>query len=321
MTVADSADPADSASGIAAGMLAPVFESLLDPVAPPFPLLMAARDLWPPLASLLDLSLDRRGALGIAPTGERDSWVERLQALGAGFRLTDPLRHGVPWLVTDRPGVWTYEDWRLSPPHALAALRAAAESAGARWRRAAVERFEPGRAVLSDGDILSCDALIVATGASKALSGVAGEMQHITPVKGQIMRWPSVALDGPVVRLRGAYICPAREGVMVGATMEPGRDDLRIDPSALAGVRGKALAVVPALEAGAMEVRVGVRAATPDGLPLVGRSSFPGAWLAVGARRNGWLLAPLLARIIADMLEGATPNEYAALFDPERFLR
>jgi glycine oxidase len=47
---------------------------------------------------------------------------------------------------------------------------------------------------------------------------------------------------------------------------------------------------------------VGVRAATPDGLPLVGRSSTPGVWIAAGARRNGWLLAPLIAKVLTAAL-------------------
>ena len=101
--------------------------------------------------------------------------------------------------------------------------------------------------------------------------------------------------------------------------MEPGRDDLAIDPFAVAALHGMASAVVPALVGGPVEARAGVRAATPDGLPLVGPTGRPGIWLAVGARRNGWLLAPLIARIMADMLAGAAPDSRAALFDPARF--
>lgn len=102
--------------------------------------------------------------------------------------------------------------------------------------------------------------------------------------------------------------------------MESGRDDLDIDPSAVATLREAASTVAPALAAGPVEARAGVRAATPDGLPLVGPAAArPGVWLAVGARRNGWLLAPLIARIMADGLAGAAPCGAAARFDPARF--
>jgi len=321
VTVADPRAPGDNASGIAAGMLAPVFESLLDPLAPAFDVLRAARDLWPDLAGMIGLPLDIHGALTLTETDEIDSWVTRLTTLGADFHAVTrrALRECVPWLSSERSALWTTEDWRLSPRDALTALRAGAQSKGARWIEASVTGFEPGRADLSDGGFVDCDALVIATGASGSLCGLAGELNLLTPIKGQILRWPALSLSGPVVRLKGTYICPSPQGVTVGATMEPGRDDLDIDPSAVATLRAGASAVIPALASGPVEARAGVRAATPDGLPLVGPSDRPGVWLAVGARRNGWLLAPLIARIMADMLAGVTPDSRAALFDPARF--
>ncbi len=321
VTVADPLDLGDSASGVAGGMLAPVFESLLDPVAPDVSLLRAARDLWPDLAERIGLPLATDGALVIGQYDDIDSWATRLAALDADFRAltsTDLMRR-VPWLASGGPALWTPEDWRLSPYDALTALRKAAEGRGARWRRASVVGFEPGRADLSDGAALDCDALVVATGASRSLRGVAPELNLLAPIKGQILRWPTVALGGPVVRLDGGYICPSAFGVTAGATMEPGREDLDIDSSAVAGLRDMASALAPALVGEPLEARAGVRAATPDGLPLVGPAARPGVWLAVGARRNGWLLAPLVARIITAMLAGTVTESIAARFDPARF--
>jgi glycine oxidase len=290
-------------------------------VAPQFPLLRAARDLWPELAGVIGLPLDTEGALVIAAPDELDSLAARLTALGADFRPTsrDELVRRVPWLSSARPAIWTPDDWRLSPLDALSALRAAAQTSGARWMSASVVRFESGRAYLSDGDFMDCDTLVIATGASRSLTGLAHELDLLSPIKGQILRWPNLALSGPVVRLNGAYICPSARGVTVGATMEPGREDLDIDPSAVAILRDTASAVVPALAGGPVQARAGVRAATPDGLPLVGPASRPGIWLAVGARRNGWLLAPLIARITADGLAGAAADRRSAAFDPARF--
>ena len=47
------------------------------------------------------------------------------------------------------------------------------------------------------------------------------------------------------------------------------------------------------------DLAAGVRAATPDGLPLVGFSRTPGVILAVGARRNGR----------AEILAGLSPGQ------------
>ncbi len=322
VTVADPIDAGESASGVAGGMLAPACESLLDPLAAEFSLLQAARDLWPELAGLIGLTLDTHGALVVAADDDLDAMSGRLKALGANVRFMsrDELGRKAPWLSSGRPALWTSEDWLLSPASALAALRARAEAGGARWRRASVVRFAPGRADLSDGESVDCDRLVIATGASRSLAELAPELNILTPIKGQILRWPALALSGPVVRANGAYVCPSPCGVSVGATMEPGREDLTIDASAVAGLRRAASALVPALASGPVQARAGVRAATPDGLPLVGPAARPGVWLAVGARRNGWLLAPLIARIAADGLAGAAIDDRAELFDPARFI-
>ena len=66
-------------------------------------------------------------------------------------------------------------------------------------------------------------------------------------------------------------------------------------------------------------ISTGVRAATSDGLPMVGASAAPGVVLAVGARRNGWLLAPLVAQLVAACVTGRDPGPYAAALDPARF--
>ncbi|WP_411288459.1 FAD-dependent oxidoreductase, partial [Phenylobacterium sp.] len=75
----------------------------------------------------------------------------------------------------------------------------------------------------------------------------------------------------------------------------------------------------PALADAAFTTAAGVRGATPDGLPMVGWSTAPGVLLAVGARRNGWLLAPLVARIVAAQVTGADAGAYAARLEPGRF--
>jgi glycine oxidase len=41
--------------------------------------------------------------------------------------------------------------------------------------------------------------------------------------------------------------------------------------------------------------------------------------LAVGARRNGWLLAPLVAQVVAACVTGRDAGPYAARLDPQRF--
>ena len=107
-----------------------------------------------------------------------------------------------------------------------------------------------------------------------------------------------------------------------GRRMEAGRDDAAIDPAVVGRLRATGASLYPHLASAPFTARTGVRATTPDGLPLVGPSSRPGVFLAVGARRNGWLLAPLVARTTAAYLAGGDPGPYAAaMFDARRFNR
>jgi glycine oxidase len=86
--------------------------------------------------------------------------------------------------------------------------------------------------------------------------------------------------------------------------MEAGATDRRIDVQTSARLAASAAALFPSLTEAPLQAAAGVRAATPDGLPLVGESSRPGVFLALGARRNGWLLAPFVGGLMVESLAG-----------------
>lgn len=291
VTVRDPAAPGDNASGVAAGMLAPAFEAALDAAsADHFDLLLAGRDLWPELADRVGIQIDRSGA---AYYGEHIGAVAgRLKVLGADAGV-----------YGDR--VYTRQDWRLSPRIALAALRSAAEAAGARFEH-----------TLADAPV-DRERLILATGAERR--GLAPELALLEPVKGHILRLDGGPDIGPVIRGDGVYIVPDPAGAIVGATMERGVDDRAVDPARVTALRQAAEALLPELTGLEARAETGVRAATPDGLPMVGPSLTPNLLLAVGARRNGWLLAPLVAQAVAAYVAGDDPGPFAARLDPRRF--
>jgi len=305
-------DPAAAgrASSVAAGMLAPVFEAALDPeAAGELDLLLAARNLWPALADQAGVAIDRSGtaAVGTAP------WLADIRARLAalGLRGADlpraKLRDLAPGIAPDLDGLLVREDWRLEPKPALAALRGAAEDAGVSFRAESVQARGPA------------DWLVVATGADRRLADIAPELSRLSPIKGQILRYSDVRGGRISLRGEGAYAVPAADGLAVGATMEAGRDDAEVDPATLAPLAAAAGRLFPGLAQATFGVSVGVRAATPDGLPMVGFSQAPGVILTVGARRNGWLLAPLVAQIVAALATGADVGPYARRLDPLRF--
>ena len=311
VTVCDPAREGSNASGVAAGMLAPVFETVLDAEGPrDFNLLMAARDLWPALTARAGIELHRTGAAAVgAPP-----WLARIRAgvSALGIKPIDldrpRLEALAPGLASDlADGLLTTDDWRLDAGPGLAALRAAGEAAGVRYLREAVGASDRP------------DWLVIATGAGQDLAARAPELALLSPIKGQILRFPEHRGGGATLRGEGVYAAPGGHGLAVGATMEPGVSDSVVDPVKLEPLLQAGTRLLPGLSGAAFAAAAGVRAATPDGLPLAGLSAAPGILLAVGARRNGWLLAPLVARAVAACVTGQDAGSHAARLAPKRF--
>lgn len=306
-------DPAAlaNASAVAAGMIAPAFEATLDATAQPhFDLLLAGRDLWPQIEARYGVAIDRAGALAVGGAGHLGRAEEGLRRLG--LHPTGLSRRALAELAPGLSPQWgegllTREDWRIDAGQALAALRAAAEGLGVRFEAREATGFE------------GADRLVIATGAARSLAVVAPELAKLSPIKGQLVR-VGAAYEGLTVRGEGAYVAPLGGGLVLGATMEPGAADLGIDPERIAALRAAGERLFPHLaQAGVATPMAGIRAATPDGLPLVGRGRHHGVLLAVGARRNGWLLAPMAGRIIADLVTERDPGPYARRLEPARF--
>lgn len=302
VTVFDPSPSGLNASGVAAGMLAPVSEALFDPLSRDhLPLMRRARDLWPDFAEALAIPLSRAGVRLEGSEAWRAEVAERLKQLG--LAASDTIA----------------EDWRLEARSALAKLRVAAEEAGAVFDPGEVVSFEPGDLTLTDGRVVPFDALVLATGPGVRDGRIAPETSALAPIKGQILRTSAPDHDAAVVRGQGVYLAPGEAALSIGATMETGRDDLAPDASATQALRRAAQDLRPDLDLDRAVVEVGVRATTPDGLPLVGWSRAPGVLLAVGARRNGWLFAPLVADMVAAYLTNDNPGPDAAVLDARRF--
>ena len=306
VTVVDPGGP--NASAVAAGMLAPALESLLEDLPPErAALLKRARDLWPAVAETNGLKLHRDGADWRG--ADAAMALSRLQALGFEARQSDG-------------GLTTSDDWRIDVGPALTALARAPGVAVVRGRVARLtDEGRRWRVEAADGRVWFSPTVVLATGADPAIAGlpdpVAAVVNAVQPVRGQLT---AVATAAPprVIRAPNVYVAPGEGGVVIGATMEPGRRDLAPDAAESARQVGAGLALLGAAgEAGA--VRVGIRGATPDGLPLAGPAREPGLHLALAPRRNGWLMGPLVAQVVADGIEGRAPLADAAALDPLRF--
>jgi len=127
----------------------------------------------------------------------------------------------------------------------------------------------------------------------------------VRPVKGQLLRLRGVApLLRHVVRHPDVYLVPREDGeLLVGATMEEVGFDPAVTAGAMLDLLRHAWQVVPGIyDLELAEVSVGFRSAVRDHLPVLGPTEVPGLHLAVGHFRNGILLAPITAVLVAGSL-------------------
>jgi glycine oxidase len=331
-------------SHVAAGMLAPVTEADAGELALLELGLRSAR-AWPGFAAELavasgaDAGLHRCGALVVARDGDEAAALERELALRLDLGLDvervlpSAARRLEPALApTLRLALAVPGDHAADPRALLLALTEAARRAGAQLRTGATVRslrVDGGRVAgvqLADGELVAAAQVVVAAGAwSGAIEGLPdGARIPLRPVKGQILRLRDPRGPGlleRIVRFEGGYLVPRGDGrYVLGATMEERGFDTTVTAGALYELLRDAGELVPGIhELVVEETAAGLRPATPDNAPVLGAAGeAEGLVWATGHHRNGILLAPVTADIVAGVLDGiAAPPAFA----PGRFAR
>lgn len=305
-------DPGGSnASAVAAGMIAPAFESLSVESDPDRAALFRdAGALWPATAHRLGIDLDTTPAIWRGD--DAPAVAARLQTLGFNVHL-----HG------DR--VEAPDDVRVDPAPALAAMVAHLPRPLLSARALDCRPQGQGWLLTTTAGTVAARQVVLATGAAAALpglpAGVAALIDAIEPIAGQIGR--SAHTPGPEGVRRGpdGYVVAARDHWLIGATMVAGSRDPTPDPDQSRRLEAVAARLLDRTLDGPVAWTGGIRGSTADGLPLVGPAAAPGLHLALAPRRNGWLLGPLVGRIVADGIEGRPSGAHAAALDPLRFSR
>lgn len=205
-------------------------------------------------------------------------------------------------------------------------LAAAMSKRGVTLERERVTALEGGGAgtrVVTPTRAIESDAVIVAAGSWSAdLANRRLNPAPVRPIRGQIVRLRAARrLMSRVLWGSRCYLVPWRDGsVLVGATME----DVGFDETATtAGVRqllDAGVELLPVLEQATFEeVRVGLRPMATDELPVIGASSvMPQLFYATGHYRNGVLLAPLTATLVADLVVDGREREELSVARPAR---
>jgi glycine oxidase len=143
------------------------------------------------------------------------------------------------------------------------------------------------------------------------------------PVKGQMLAVASAQhnLVRHVIRAPEVYLVPRSDGrIVIGSTLEEAGFDKRTDADTIQRLHRAAIRLVPTLEeARIMEDWAGLRPGTPDDLPILGAASTPGYFVATGHFRDGILLTPVTAHVMAQVITGEKPDYDLSAFSPLRF--
>jgi glycine oxidase len=335
--VYDRAEPAKAASWAGAGMLAPYTEGTQDEAM--IALCAASLAAYPEFVERIracggaDPHLRLNGivhaAFGEDALGRLHERAEALRVRGVGC---EPLDRAAalqmePWLGPHvSGGLLVRGEGRVDNRRLGRALTAACEARGAivaRVERLTVECDE--RRVLGVRTDLGFAPVAVAINACGAWAArvpglSAPNLPPVEPVKGQMF-----ALETPAgfvthaTWLPNVYVVPRDDGrLLVGATVERGVGDTRVTAAGMAGLLDAALAAAPSLGGfNLSETWAGLRPGTPDGRPFIGPAPLDGLFMAGGHFRNGILLAPITAQLLARCIAGETVAELAP-FSPAR---
>lgn len=339
VTVLERSVPGAEASSAAAGILGGQVEA--HGPGPLTELGLASRKLYPAFvrnleaASSVAIGYRRAGVLKVAFSSARLSELERelgwqkRAKLPLARRSASALRKQQPALSRElKGGIWFEQDALLDPRALLAALRVAAERAGARFRSGSVVQRvaeHAGRAVgveLEDGSVVRGSHVVLAAGSwTSPLLPASVAAPRVVPARGQIVELTtSTPLLSSVVFGPDCYLVPRADGrVLIGSTLEFVGFRRGVTAGAVAKLLDAAIRLVPALaEADLTGSWSSFRPYTKDELPLLGPGALPGLILMSGHYRNGILLAPISAQIVAACVLGKKPPLDLGPFSPNR---
>ncbi len=180
--------------------------------------------------------------------------------------------------------------------------------------------------VHTDQGPLQADWVVLSLGSySTAMARPLGLRLPVHPVKGYSVTIP-VEPDAPAPRMslydEAHKIGISRLGdrLRAGGTAEFARFDTSIDPRRAHALEQAVEALVPTgLRRAETSRWAGLRPMTPDGMPLLGRTSIANLLLNTGHGTLGWTLACASGQVMADLIEGRAPEVDAEGFSLDRF--
>jgi glycine oxidase len=318
-----------NASSAAGGMLAP---SVGRETGSAYDFAIASRDRYPAFAATL---AQRSGLpVPISTTGILEVALNEAEAAGLEQSIESPstwisgaeLAREEPALAPAVGAVLHPLDGSVEPLPLLDALRAVVAAhdgiTTAREDCRELHASDLGCNILTEMENrFASDYVVLAAGAWTPLIAGAGEaVAVVQPLRGQLVAFRSTAIRHTMCGA-GGYLIPRSDGTTVaGGTMEHAGFESVTTPDAIQMIRARAGVLCPALAAATVHSSwAGLRPATPDLLPIIGADPERDRVIyACGHSRNGILLAPLTAEVVADLVTAVQPRHDISRFRPGR---
>ena len=281
----------------------------------------------------VDVDYARNGTLQVAFTKAESAALEenarRFASTGVEHVLLDPHEAAAlePALSTSIVSALRLpKQGYVSAEQLVDALVKAASKYGASVVNCRAERIEDGpsgASVITAHQTFEADAVVVATGSWSIPPFGTTQPAAVKPIRGQLLHLradqsiASHVLWGPQ-----CYVVQWRDlSLLVGATVEDVGFDERTTVEGVRMLLNAAAELVPVLDrAHLQQARVGLRPKTEDELPSIGRSStMHHVFHAMGLYRNGVLLAPLTAMLVADLVLEGREHDELKMVRPDRF--
>lgn len=188
--------------------------------------------------------------------------------------------------------------------------------------------FEKGKIIAQTkkGQSFSAEKIVLATGAFTSCLEIEGirSLLNVRPIRGQMIAFQATQrFFRRVIYTERGYIVPRNDGrILVGATVEDVGFDKSVTEVGVHFLLNIGREVSPALSNLKLRDKwAGLRPMAEDACPIIGEvPGFENLFVATAHYRNGILLAPITAEILADKLVKNLESKYLREFSPARFV-
>lgn len=223
--------------------------------------------------------------------------------------------------------VLKHHGWVRDPGAYVAALAASFIGEGGTFLKGEVQAVNPGDdapSITVNGETKRFDHVVIASGVwSRKMAEALGHKVPLEAERGYhlVLKNPSSSPQFPYMLADAKFaVTPMDGGLRCAGLVEFGGIDAPAATAPLELFKRRIKTVFPNLEWNGEESWMGRRPSTPDSLPLIGESlKAKGIFFAFGAQHVGLTSGPKTGRMIADLVNGRTPNFDMAPYAVDRF--